>query len=63
MQAWRKGHEYRIIEEEGLWVAQLRFTAPDEELRAASILPGWHSFKASTSRAVVERAVAMSKKN
>jgi hypothetical protein len=55
--------EYRIIQGSGRWLAQLRFTAPDDELRAASILPGWHTIKASVRREVVERAVELAMTN
>lgn len=54
--------EYRIAQlaREGgnpIYYAQMRYTAPDEQLRAEGIMPGWHNFKSSISREVCDKAV------
>jgi hypothetical protein len=54
------GREYRVIRRGRRWIAQLRFTAPDDELWAQGIQPGWHGFKISVNREKAERAVELS---
>lgn len=51
--------EFRIRYSPSGWSAELRFDATDEELRAANIAPGWHSFKRSIAREIVDRAAML----
>ena len=47
--------EFRLRETCTGWIAEMRFDAPDEELWAIGILPGWHVFKRSKTRDVAEK--------
>jgi len=55
--------EYRIMRRGNGWAAEKRFTSGDDVLRAAWILPGWHTFKRSVSIEKVEDAIALDKSN